>query len=67
MIAISFPLTADVSPHIRIVTAGPDMILSAAAAAADTASANITTPTATFEMSVAIIPHPLSETWKWSS
>ena len=38
MIAISFPLTADVSPHIQIVTAGPDMILSAAAAAADTAS-----------------------------
>ena len=38
MIAISFPLTADANPHIQIVTAGPDMALSAAAAAADTAT-----------------------------
>jgi leucyl aminopeptidase len=38
MIAISFPTTADAAPHIQIVTAGPGMALSAAAAAADAAT-----------------------------
>ena len=38
MIAINFPAAADPGPHIHIVTAGPDMALSPADTAADTAS-----------------------------
>ena len=38
MITIGFPATADTTPHIQVVTAGPDKALGAAAAAADAAS-----------------------------
>ena len=38
MITIGFPATADTSPHIHVVVAGPDAVLSAAAAAAEAAT-----------------------------